>query len=185
MEDKTIVDLFWTRSENAISETDKKYGRYCRSIAHNILSNDEDAEECVNDTWLGAWNSIPPHRPAVLSTFLGKLTRRISLNRWKAQHAQKRGGGEIAIALEELSEIVPASGGVEEELEGKELSAAINVFLSTLPETERDVFVCRYWFLTSITDISRIFRFSQSKTKSTLYRTREKLKRFLSEEGFL
>lgn len=185
MDDYSIVDLFWARSENAIAETDKKNGRYCRSIARNILSNEEDAEECVNDTYLGAWNSIPPHRPTVLSTFLGKLTRRISLNRWKAQHAQKRGGGEIAIALEELSEIIPASGGVEEELQGKELPAAINAFLSTLPETERDVFVCRYWFLTPISDISRIFRFSQSKTKSTLYRTREKLKQFLSEEGFL
>ncbi len=185
MEDAFIIELFWARSEAAISETDKKYGRYCRSIARGILSNEEDAEECVNDTYLGAWNSIPPHRPRVLSTFLGKLTRRISLNRWKAQHTQKRGGGEIALALEELSEIVPASGSVEEELEGKVLSAAINVFLTSLPETERDVFVCRYWFLAPIPEISRRFQFSQSKTKSMLFRTREKLKVFLREEGLL
>ena len=185
MEDACIIELFWARSERAISETDQKYGRYCRSIARNILSNEEDAEECVNDTWLGAWNSMPPHRPNVLSAFLGKLTRRISLNRWKAQHAQKRGGGETALALEELSEIVPAPGGVEEALEGKALSAAINSFLAELPETEREVFVCRYWFLASVAEISRRFHFSQSKTKSMLFRTREKLKRFLREEGLL
>ena len=185
MEDAFIIELFWARSEAAISETDKKYGRYCRSIARGILSNEEDAEECVNDTYLGAWNSIPPHRPRFLSTFLGKLTRRISLNRWKAQHTQKRGGGEVALALEELSEIVPASGGVEEELESKVLSTAINVFLTSLPETERDVFVCRYWFLAPVSEISRRFHFSQSKTKSMLFRTREKLKAFLREEGLL
>lgn len=183
MDDKTIVDLFWTRSENAIAETDKKYGRYCRSIAHNILSNEEDAEECVNDTYLGAWNSIPPHCPTVLSTFLGKLTRRISLNRWKAQRAQKRGGGDTAIAIEELSEVIPASGRVEERLECRELTAAINAFLSTLPKMERDLFVCRYWFLTPIPELSQRFRFTQSKTKTALFRTREKLKRFLREEG--
>lgn len=185
MKDEDIVDLFWTRSENAIIETDRKYGKYCRSIAYNILLNEEDSEECVNDTYYGAWNCIPPHRPAVLATFLGKLTRRISLNRWKAQRAQKRGGGEVALALEELSEIVPASSGVEEELEGKVLSVAINVFLTTLPETERDVFVCRYWFLVPVSEISRRFQFSQSKTKSMLFRTRGKLKVFLREEGLL
>lgn len=185
MEDSRIVDLYWARSERAITETDAKYGSYCRSIARNILLNTEDAEECVNDTYLGAWNSIPPHRPSVLSTFLGKITRRIALNRRNAQHAQKRGGGETALALEELSEVVAAPGGVEAELEVKELSRAINGFLSDLPATERDVFVCRYWYLASIPEISRRFHFSQSKTRSMLFRTREKLSRYLREEALV
>lgn len=185
MEDSRIVELFWSRSESAIKETSSKYGKYCYAIAYNILSNEQDADECVNDTYMGAWNSIPPHRPSVLSTFLGKITRRISINRWKKQSRDKRGGNTVTLALCELADCVPSSDNTEEILEIKELSAAINTFLFTLTETERDVFVCRYWLLASVEAISTRFDFSQSKTKSMLYRTRKKLNAFLDKEGLI
>lgn len=184
MEDSWIVELYWKRSESAITETSSKYGRYCRAIAYNILKNSEDADESVNDTYMGAWNSMPPHRPSVLSTFLGKITRRVSLNRWKGRCRDKRGGGEVALALDELSGCISSPDDMQQTIEVKELSNAINNFLSTLPETERNVFVCRYWFLASITEISEKFSFSQSKTKSMLFRTRKKLYDYLKEEGF-
>lgn len=126
MEDTRIVELYWQRSENAIAETAAKYERYCYTIACNILASPEDANECVNDTWLGAWNSIPPHRPAVLATYLGKITRRLSINRWKEHTRDKRGGGELPLALEELAECVPSPMDIQSNLEGKELAAAID-----------------------------------------------------------
>lgn len=185
MEDSRIVELYCARSESAIKETAAKYGKYCYVIAYNILSNEQDAEECVNDTYMGAWNSIPPHRPSVLSTFLGKITRRISINRWKERSRDKRGGNAVTLALDELTDCVPSSADAEEILEINELSAAINSFLSTLGETERDVFVCRYWLLAPVEKISMRFEFSQSKTKSMLYRTRRKLNAFLVKEGLI
>lgn len=124
MEDARIVDMYWARSEKAIAETSEKYGNYCYSIAYHILADPEDAEECVNDTWLGAWNSMPPHRPALLSTFLGKITRRISIDKWRRRTAEKRGGGEMALALDELSECVPSGHDVEREAESAELADA-------------------------------------------------------------
>ena len=135
MDDKSIVDLYWARSENAIHETSIKYGKYCYAIAFNILNDSEDAAEMLNDTYMGAWNSMPPNRPAILSTFLGKITRRVSINRWNEQHAQKRGNGEMPLALEELSDAVTASDSISEKIAIQELSASINQFLSTLPET--------------------------------------------------
>ena len=185
MEDSGIVALYWARSESAISETSSKYGRYCFKIAHNILSDREDADECVNDTYLAAWNSMPPHRPSVLSTFLGKLTRRISLDRFRIRGAAKRGGGEIMLVLDELSECVPAGDDTERTVELRELTRAINGFLSALQETERTVFVCRYWFAASVEEISARFGFSQSKTKTMLYRTRGKLREYLTKEGLM
>lgn len=185
MEDSQIVAMYWERNEQALQHTAEKYGRYCFAIAHNILSNKEDAEESVNDTYLVAWKRIPPHRPAVLSTFLGKLTRRISLNRWRWNTSAKRGGGEVALALEELSGCVPAEENTERVVEEKELARAINRFLGSLPEIQREVFVCRYWFLASIREISEKFSFSETKTKSMLFRTREKLRACLQEEGLI
>lgn len=185
MEDKDIVDLYWKRDEKAISETVDKYGRYCYSIAYNILSDTEDAEESVNDTYLNAWNSMPPHRPAVLSTFLGKITRFISLKRWRSKHTQKRGGESIGLAYEELSECIPAESTVESELEKAETAKIIDSFLDTLPVCEQSVFVCRYWYFDSISSISDQFGFSESKIKSMLHRTRKKLKTKLSKEGVL
>ena len=121
MEDDSIVNLYWARSENAISETSKKYGNYCYSIAYSILGNVEDADESVNDTYLDAWNNIPPHRPSILSTFLGKITRRISIDKWRGRTAEKRGGGEIVLVLDELSDCIPSNQNVEHEVEAAEL----------------------------------------------------------------
>lgn len=183
MEDKDIVDLYWQRDEKAISETAEKYGRYCYSIAYNILYDTEDAEESVNDTYLNAWNSMPPHRPAVLSTFIGKITRFISLKKWRNKRTQKRGGGNIDLAYEELSECIPAKSAVEEEFENKEIAKLIDSFLEMLPVCEQSVFVCRYWYFDSISAISNQFGFSENKVKSMLHRTRKKLRSKLLEEG--
>lgn len=185
MEDERIVDLYWQRSEKAVSETSAKYGRYCYAIACRILSSTEDAEESVNDTWLDAWNSMPPHRPAVLPAFLGKLTRRIAIDRWRGRRAGKRGGGETALALEELEECISSGYDVEREIEERELLEKINRFLAGLPREERDVFVARYFFLAGVSEIGEKFSFSQSKVKSMLLRTRKKLRADLEKEGLI
>lgn len=185
MEDSHIVALYWDRSEEAIARTADKYGRYCYSIAYHILADAGDSDEAVNDTYLGAWNSIPPHRPSALSTFLGKLTRRISINRWNERRADKRGGGELPLALDELAEAVPAQGTPEEAVAVRELTQSIDRFLACLPERERDMFVCRYWFLAPIAEIGERFGAGTSKVKSTLFRTRNKLKAHLEQEGFI
>lgn len=183
MEDSRIVDLYWERSENAIRETSRKYGKYCYSIAYNILYNAEDADEAVNDTYMGAWNSIPPHRPSILSTFLGKITRRISINKWNERKSDRRGGGELPLALEELADCIPSDHNVEQLVEEAYLAKLIDVFVTELPDTERRIFVCRYWYLDSISSICLQFGFSQSKVKSMLYRTRGKLLKYLEKEG--
>lgn len=185
MEDNQIVALYWQRNERAISATAEKYGRYCFQIAYRILASREDADESVNDTYMSAWEHIPPSRPAVLSTFLGKITRWVSLNRVRSQTRQKRGGGEVALALEELGECVADKQSVEQAVEMQELTLAIQGFLRTLPEEQRDVFVCRYWFLAPVQEIARKFSYSESKVKSMLHRTRMKLKAYLQEEGLL
>jgi RNA polymerase sigma factor (sigma-70 family) len=183
MEDEKIVGLYWARSELALAETASKYGKYCYSIADNILQNPQDAEESVNDAYLGAWNAIPPHRPAVLRTFLGKLTRRVSLKKWRDKSRDKRGGGELALALDELEECVSAGTEVEEEIIASELSQTLNRFVAGLPATERRVFLCRYWYLESIGQICSEFNFSGGKVKSMLHRTRSKLLVYLRREG--
>ena len=183
MNDKNIVDLYFNRDEEAITQTDKKYGRYCYSIAYNILMSREDAEESVSDTYMTAWRAIPPRRPSVLSTFLGKITRHISIDRWRERVATKRGGGEITLALEELGDCVAGLQNVEMEYERKELIRAYVKFLDMLPDTERRVFLCRYWYVDSVEAIAEKFGFSQSKVKTMLYRTRAKLRKQLAEEG--
>ncbi len=185
MEDSQIVELYWKRSESAISETAAKYGKYCYKIALNILANQEDAEESVNDTWFGAWNALPPHRPAVLHAFLGKLARRISIDRWRRRTAEKRRGSETALALEELEDCVASERSVEREAEEHELAEAVNGFLATLSADARDVFVCRYFYLLPLAEICERFHYSQSKTKSMLSRTRGKLLAYLEKEGLL
>lgn len=183
MEDKQIVALYLQRKERAIDETAAKYGNYCFSIAHNILDNYEDAEETVSDTYVGAWNAIPPHRPMNLGTFLGKITRRLAIKRWRANRTQKRGGGEMALALEELAGCIPSEQNPERDMELADLSRALNRFLTDLPQTERSVFICRYWYLEPIQTIARRNGFSQSKVKSMLSRTRKKLQTHLEKEG--
>ena len=184
MEDNQIIDLYFARSEQAIQETDTKYGGYCYSIAYHILSNQEDSEESVNDTYLAAWRNIPPHCPSALAAFLGKITRNISLDRWKNRKAQKRGGGEVPIALEELGECIPSGDSPEQTIERRELLHNINAFLGSLSETERKVFVCRYWYLDSSQEIAEQFGFSQGKVISMLHRTRGKLNKYLKKEGY-
>lgn len=183
MEDQGIIALFFARLERAIEETDKKYGGYCYSIAYNILSNREDSEESVNDTYLAAWNTIPPRKPNFFNAFLAKITRYISIDRWRKNSTKRRGGGQIILALEELGECI-AAGNVETGFARAELTKVINEFLSSLSETERNVFLCRYWYMDSIQTISQISGFSQSKVTSMLHRTRGKLRKMLSEEGY-
>ena len=184
MDDTQIVELYWARKESAIEETEAKYGSYCRSIAGNILNNQDDAEECVNDTWLGAWNSMTPHRPSVLSTFLGKLTRRISIDKWRRATAKKRGDGQLPLVLSELEDCVSDGKSIEEETERKLLAEVIAAFVKSLPETEQKVFLCRYWYMDSVKDIARRFDFTESKVTSMLHRTRERFRALLEKEGY-
>lgn len=184
MEDQEIVELFWNRDENAIDETAKKYGNFCYSIAYKILSNHEDSEESVNDTYVDAWNSIPPHKPSVFSAFLGKITRRIAIDKWRINRAEKRGGGEPSLVWDELGECITSENDIETELEKKRLAQTINSFLEILSPVERKVFVCRYFYMDSIEAISKKFIFSEGKVKSMLFRIREKLRDYLMKEGF-
>lgn len=182
LEDSQIITLYFRRSEQAIQETDNKYGHYCFQIASRILLSPEDGEECVSDTYLTAWNSIPPTRPASLAPYLGKITRHIALDRWRRRFAQKRGGGETALALEELEECLPGKDTPEEALHRKEFRAGLNRFLGSLPEQERVIFVSRYWYLRSIREISEGTGLSEGSIKTRLFRTRSKLRTFLQKE---
>lgn len=184
MEDQKILDLFFRRSQQAIAETDRKYGSYLYTISYNILSDREDSKECVNDTYLGAWNAIPPKRPGVLGAFLGKMTRYISIDRWRKRNAKQRGGGEILRSLEELQECI-AAADPEQELDRLELARVFREFLSSLSEPERNVFLSRYWYLESVPAISQASGFSQSKIHSMLHRLRGRLAKKLREEGLL
>ena len=183
MEDQGIVELFFDRSEQAIVETDKKYGGYCYTIAYNILASREDSEESVSDTYFSAWNTIPPRKPTLLQAFLGKITRHISIDRWRKQSAQKRGGKEMILALEELGECLDTRG-MEAEITSRELTRVLNGFLASLSETERNVFLRRYWYMDTIETIAKITGFSQSKVTSMLHRSRGKLRKKLAEEGY-
>ena len=183
MEDKEIVELYWQRSDLAISESERKYGRYCRAIARNICGSEEDAEECVNDTWLRAWNRMPSERPPLLSAFLGRITRNLAINRIKAENRIKRGGGEAPLVLDELAECVPGGTSPERALEEKELAEAVGRFVSALGETERTAFVLRYWYLAPLAAIAERLGCRESRVKSLLFRTRKRLARTLQEEG--
>ena len=182
MEDSTIVVLYWARDEEAIRQTQIKYGRDCYAIAYSILRSREEAEECENDTYLDAWRSMPPHKPQMLSAFLGKITRRISLDKWRRSTAEKRGGGEVSLSLSELADCIPDSKSIDENLQAEELAKLIDTFLRTLPPTERNIFMCRYWYFDTVADIAKQFGYGQSKVKTTLLRTRRKLKTYLEKE---
>lgn len=185
MDDQKIIDLYWSRSETAITETDQKYGKYCYSIAYNILTNNEDAEESVSDTYMAAWKAMPPKRPSILATFLGKITRHLSIDRWRSRNRYKRGGGEIVLALEELEDCVADDQSIEKTIERKRLALSFNRFLESLPETERRIFLCRYWYLDSISVIASYYGFSESKVTSMLHRSRKKLRAVLEQEDLL
>ena len=184
MDDEKIVQLYCERNEQAIQETANKYGNYCNSIAKNILGNNEDAEECVNDTYLNTWNSIPPHRPKMLSTFLGKIVRNLAFNRYKHNHADKRGGGELPLVLDELAECVSGDDNIADAFVMKELVSAINEFLSTLPEVKRNVFIRRYWYTESIVDIAKSYDMESTAVSMMLNRIRSKLHNYLIERGY-
>ena len=183
MDDERIVEMYWNRDENAIKETDAKYGRYCRSISYNILRDHEDSRECSNDAYLEAWNCMPPQRPPILSAFLGMIVRRISIDRLRYKTAAKRGGGEATLSMDELEECVPEGMSMDEERSNAELGELLSDFLNGLPDTECDVFMRRYWYFDSIDDICRRFGFGRSKVKMMLFRTREKLRERLKKEG--
>ena len=184
MEDSRIVQLYWDRDQEAIPATSEKYGNYCGAIAWNILGNREDAEECVNDTWLRAWNAMPPHRPSLLSTFLGKITRNLAFDRFSFLRAEKRGGGELPSVLEELGECVSNTDDLEQTVDERELARAITDFLAALPAAKRNVFIRRYWYTEPISAIGRRYGMGDGAVSMTLSRLRQKLRIHLMERGF-
>ena len=184
MNDNEIVQLLFDRDEAGIKAAVKKYKSYCMKIAENITGSRQDAEECVNDAFLKVWELIPPNRPEMLATFLGKLTRNISINRRKRNTAEKRGRGEAALVLEELSETVKGNEDVEREFDRQELSREINTFLETLPEHKRNIFICRYWYCDSVKKIAAEWGMSRTSVSVMLHRLREKLKTHLRKRGY-
>lgn len=182
MDDSGIVELYWQRSEAAIKETEIKYGKLCRRIAMNILQNSEDADECVNDTYLGAWNAIPPQKPIVLSSYLCKITRNNALKKYEYYHAKKR-NIQVEISLTELEDCVSGIKDVQYQFEAEHIAKVISDFLRTLNYDNQNVFMRRYWFYDSVSDIASRFAISESKVKSMLFRTRSKLKNCLKKEG--
>lgn len=185
MDDGSIVQLYWDRDEAAIAQTQKKYGQYLMKIAVNILSDREDSQEGVNDTYLAAWESIPPQRPNVLSTYLGKLTRRICIDLFRKKTSQKRGGGEYALSLEELEDCVGSPESPEKTLEAKLLAQTIADYLQTQSREVRNVFISRYYYMDPVKDIAGYCRISESKVKILLYRARQGLRAHLEKEGFM
>lgn len=185
MEDKDIIDLYWQRSDRAIRESESKYGSYCRAVAKRILHNEEDAEECVSDTWLHAWNAMPTDRPERLSLYLGRLCRWLSLNRLRDSARLRRGGGETTLALEELDTVLADRADTEKEVETKEIVNIIKNYVNQLDEPERSIFLCRYWYMASIQEIASRCGFGESKVKSILARSRKKLRLHLEKEGLL
>lgn len=184
MEDQQIIDLYWAREERALTATAEKYGPYCQTIARNILNDPQDAEECVNDTWLQAWNSIPPQRPRTLAGYLGRLTRNLALNRYIHNTAAKRGGGQTPLVLSELGDTVSDRDDVEAALDRKALAEAINGFLSTLSPEKRRLFLRRYWYFDGVGDLARDLGLTENNVSVRLNRLRRKLRRYLTERGF-
>lgn len=185
MTDQEIVRLFQRRSETAIEQAQLAYEPYCRAIAARVLRDAADVAECVNDVWLAAWNSIPPNEPERLATYLAKLTRNIAIDRVRANGAQKRCTEQYALSLDELGEVIPGGNEPEAHVHAAELERAIGAFVRDLPEAQRRVFLCRYWYLDSLADIGKRFGYSESKVKSMLHRTREKLRNYLQKEELL
>ncbi|KIR03763.1 RNA polymerase sigma factor RpoE [Lachnospiraceae bacterium TWA4] len=173
-----------SRDEGSIVEIESNYKNYCEKVIRNILGCNEDVEECLNDTWLKAWNSIPPNRPSNLATYLGKLARNTAIDYLRKSTRLQRGGTDYEVALQELQETLPSSKSVEAEIDEKELTNSINQFLKTISSVDRNIFICRYWYVESIDCIAKMSGFSKSKIKSNLFRTRKKLKKYLEKEGY-
>lgn len=185
MQDRQIVELYWAREEEAIKETQAKYGAYLSKIAYNILADFEDSKECVNDTYLAAWNSMPTHRPNVLSAYLGKITRQITIDVFRKKNSAKRYASTYALSLSELTDTFSSEDIPEQSCEKKQLETAINQFLRALPEDARNTFIGRYYFFDPLKQVAAYCGMSEAKAKSLLYRTRQKLKDYLTKEGFM
>lgn len=185
MNDDAILALYFARDEQALTETDRKYGKYCRSIADSILHNEQDAEEVVSDTYLHTWNAIPPKKPVIFKMFLAKITRNLAFTRYRRDSARKRSGGEIALVLEELDECIAAPGEIDDRYNAQALAQAIQAFLQTLPPREQDVFVRRYFFTETTETIANRFCMKPDTVLHSLARSRKKLKDYLIREGFL
>ena len=183
MDDQKIIELYWNRNEDALTHTRNKYHRYCYRIAYNLLQNHEEAEEAENDTYLDAWNAIPPHRPSNFPAFLGKITRSIAMDKIRYQNAQKRGNGFESLSFEELQDCIPSNHRVEDYLNASQLAEQISCFLRTLPKTERAIFLYRYWYCEPTASIASELACSNSKVRTSLHRTRQKLKEYLQKEG--
>ena len=184
MDDKAIIDLYFARDQEAIQATAQEYGAYCASIAKKILGDQGAAEECVNDTWLKCWQSIPPQRPNSLKSFAGRIARNLALSALRGSNAQKRGGGQVQLALDELSEVVSGGETPEGALDRKAFRAALDGFLAGLPENHRNLFLRRYWYLDSVEELAKRFSMSRTQVTTTLHRLRQKLRVHLQQEGF-
>lgn len=184
MNDREIIQLYWDRNDRAIEMTSEKYGHYCKTIAKNILGSEEDAEECVNDTYLNAWNAMPTHWPERLAAFLGKLARNLSFNRYKRNRAQKRGDGEILLVLDELADCVSGTDNVEQTIDRQELIKAVNEFVNSLSQRKRTIFVRRYWYADAVSEIAKDYAMPQGNVSKALERMRTQLKAYLTERGF-
>lgn len=185
MEDNRILELFFARDEAALQLTREKYGRYLNGIAYAVLRDAGAAEECENDTYLRAWEQMPPERPQVLSAFLGTITRRLALDRYRHAHTAKRGGGVADLSLTELEECVPAGSTVYDDMESRELAAVISAFLHTLPEETCAVFLRRYWYMDSISELAQRYNCSPGRIRILLMRTRQALRAHLEQEGMM
>ena len=185
MEDEKIIDLFFVRSEQAIRELDNKYGKICHNFSYNIVNSRQDAEECVNDALLAAWQAIPPLAPVHLAAYLAKLTRNAALNRYRAQNAQKRGGSVVAVSLDELAECLPGGESPADRAEAEVLRSALSAFLRTLPERQRQVFLARYFYALPLSGIAARFSMRENTVKTTLHRTRRRLRDYLEQEELL
>lgn len=183
MDDRHIVELFLERSEEAILQTDIKYGRYCHRVAFNVLGNNEDSEECVNDAYMRVWNSIPPNEPDSLSAYVGKVTRNIALDKLRQKNSDKRGNGEVPVLLDELAECLSGADEYERRMDSEEIVNALNSFLEGLSATERGVFMRRYWMAEPIADVAERYDISVSKTTTMLFRLRGRLKKHFMKEG--
>lgn len=185
MTDGEIIELYLRRDERAIVVTQERFGKYCEKIARNILGDEQDAQECANDVYLKVWESIPPERPDIFPAYLAALTRRAAISRYRKTKAEKRGGGEVALILGELSELVTDGSGVEKEFERRELADSINRFLEELPEMNRHFFVLRFVCCESVRDIARRFGKSENSVSVSLNRTKKQLKKHLDNDGFV
>lgn len=184
LDDNEIIELYWNRNERAITETDVKYGKYCRRIALNILENIGDADECLNDTYFKTWNSIPDKRPKFFQGFLGKIARNLAIDRWKNKTADKRGGGAASLVIDELSECISGNESTEEMYEARELYRSIDAFVKRLPKREQFIFMQRYFYVEPVGKIAKVLNIKENNVSLILSRTRRKLKRYLIEEGF-